>query len=299
MSRKAVWALATAVLLAAGGLQAWAETTAPPESVTVTGTKLREEFHKFLRGFVAPSKATGKLARWERHICPLVVGQNTHFAAFITQRIKFVALAAGAPVSAEASCAPNIEVVFTTTPQALLDNVRKHDVFFLGYAESNAQLDKLATVTRPVQAWYMTESEDANGHRFVDSDIISAANDGALFEPVHYAAGSSRINDGIKTGFNHILTVVDSTKLAGQNLVPLADYISMLALTQINSLDACQQLTSVVNILAADCDHSGTGLTRYDMAYLQGLYKMSAGRGVMFQRNDIAAMMADALMPKQ
>ena len=99
MSRKTVWALTTVVLLVASGLQTWAETAAPPESVTVTGTKLRQEFHKFLRGFVAPTQATGKLARWERHICPLVVGQNTHFAAFITQRIKYVALAAGAPVT--------------------------------------------------------------------------------------------------------------------------------------------------------------------------------------------------------
>jgi len=35
------------------------------------------------------------------------------------------------------------------------------------------------------------------------------------------------------------------------------------------------------------------------MAYLQGLYKMSPWRDLMFQRNDIAAMMADALMPEE
>ena len=72
-------------------------------------------------------RCTGKIARWERRICPLVVGQNPHFTTFITQRIKYVALAAGAPVDTEASCTPNIEIVFTTTPQALLDNVRKTD----------------------------------------------------------------------------------------------------------------------------------------------------------------------------
>jgi len=58
----------------------------------------------------------------------------------------------------------------------------------------------------------------------------------------------------------------------GQQIVPLADYISMLALTQINSLDACQQLPSIVNKLAADCDHAADGLTQFDLAYLQGLY---------------------------
>ena len=51
--------------------------------------------------------------------------------------------------------------------------------------------------------------------------------------------------------------------------------------------------------MAADCGPTGDGLTKFDIAYLQGLYRMSAGRGLMFQRNDIAAMMADAFMPDE
>jgi hypothetical protein len=297
MSGKTVQAFTVAVLLMAGGMQASAETQT--ETVTVTATKLREVFHKFLRGFVVPTQVTGNIARWKRHICPLVVGQNPHYAAFITQRIKYVALAAGAHVNTEASCKPNIEVVFTTTPQALLDNVRHHDVFWLGYAESVAQLDKLATVTRPIQAWYTTETTDNNGRRFTDSPILLSANGRVLFEPAAFASSGSRINSGIESGFNHILIVIDSTKLAGEKIVPLADYISLLALTQVNSLDACQQMTSIVNILATDCDHAVDGLTPLDMAYLQGLYRMTAGESLMFQRNDIASVMADALLPEQ
>jgi len=299
MPGKTVRLLALAGLLLTGGLQASAETAPPTETVTVTATRMREIFQKFLKDFVAPTPISGKLARWERRICPLVVGQDSHFNAFIAQRIKYVALAVNAPVNTEADCKPNIEVVFTSTPQALLDNVRRHDVFWLGYAQSNAQLDGLATVTRPVQAWYMTENGDANGHRITDSNILAQKNGDSMFEPNHYVVTGSRINDGLKTGFNHVLIVVDSTKMAGQKIVPLADYISMLALTQVHSLDACQQLTSIVNILAANCDQTEDGLTKFDMAYLHGLYLMSAGRGLMFQRNDIAAMMADSLMPEQ
>jgi hypothetical protein len=300
MSGKTVRAFTVSILLLAGGMPASAVAPAPSETVTVTGTRLREVFQKFLRDFVAPTPFTGKIARWERRICPLVVGQNPHFTAFITQRIKYVAQAASTPVNTDASCTPNIEVVFTTTPQALLDNVRRHHVYYLGYAETNAQLDDLAKVTSPVQAWYATETTDNNGRRLMDSFIRSNANGQAQFEfgIEGYAASSSRINDGMKTGFNHVLIVIDSTKLAGQQIVPLADYISMLALTQVNSLATCQQLTSIVNILATDCDHKVQGLTMFDLAYLQGLYRMSASRGLMFQRNDIAAMMADAVTPE-
>jgi len=300
MSGKAIRAFSVSVLLLAGGMHASAEVPAPSETVTVTGTKLRQVFQGFLRDFVAPTTFTGKIARWERRICPLVVGQNSHSTAFITQRIKYVAMAAGAPVNTEASCTPNIEIVFTTTPQALLDNVRKHQVWYLGYAETNAQLDELAKVTRPVQAWYTTETRDANGRRRTDSLILANVNGQAQFEfgAEHYAAESSRINNGIKSGFNHVLIVIDSTKLAGQKILPLADYVSMLALTQVNA-DTCQHLVSIVNMLATDCDHTEEGLTPFDMAYLQGLYKMIASRGLMFQRNDIASIMADALLPEK
>src|SRR3954471_20405198 len=98
----------------------------PQENVTVTATLSRGMLHKFVRAFAVPTKLSGKIARWERPICPLAVGQNPHFIAFITQRVKYIALAAGARVNTEASCTPNIEIVFTTTPQALLDNVRQH-----------------------------------------------------------------------------------------------------------------------------------------------------------------------------
>ena len=50
---------------------------------------------------------------------------------------------------------------------------------------------------------------------------------------------------------------------------------------------------SIVNILAADCGHAADGMTQFDLAYLQGLYKMSAGRRLMMQQNEIADAMAD------
>jgi hypothetical protein len=91
------------------------------------------------------------------------------------------------------------------------------------------------------------------------------------------------------------LIVIDSTKLAGQDIVPLADYISMLALTQINSLDACQGLPSIVNRMAPGCDHSVDGLTMYDLAYLEAVYHMTTGRTMILQRGEIGDLMTDRL----
>lgn len=285
-------------LLVVGSLRASAET--PSESVTVTGTKLREAVGKFTRAFAVPTEVMDKIARWDRPICPLVVGRDAHTAAFITQHIKYVALAAGAPVNTDAACTPNIEIVFTTTPQALLDSVRKNDPDHLGYATSLAQMDALATITRPIQAWYTTETVDLNRHRVVDSGQTRGEGVEVQRDPPVYVRSVTRsngnhINDGIHSGLNHVLIVVDTTRLAGQEIVPLSDYISMLTLTQLGSLDICQQLPSVVNMLAADCDHAVDGLTQFDLAYLQGLYRMGASRKALFQRNDIADAMVETL----
>jgi hypothetical protein len=296
----------------AAGVQASPQT--PSENVTVTGS--RRMYHDFSRNFATPTKFTGKIARWERRICPFVVGQNPHYAAFITQHLKYVALAVGAPVNTEESCTPNIDIVFTTTPQDLLDTVSNQNQHYLGYFASVAQKNALRTVTRPIQAWYATESTDIRGRRHLDTgrsivggttvqnfnglegpvgDMANSAGSALTdMAPFFYTTGN-RINDGVHTGFNHVLVVIDSAKLAGQDVVPLADYIAMLALSQVNAPDACQELPSIVNRMAPGCDHTAEALTMFDLAYLQALYHMAGGRNLMAQRSEIGDLMTDML----
>jgi len=322
MSGKTVRAITVCALLIAGGMHAPAQTSAPTENGTVTATKSREVLGKFAKAFAAPTKFAGKLARWEHSawehgVCPFAMGQNPHFTAFITQRIKYIALAVGAPVNTDASCIPNIEIIFTTTPQALLDNVRKDNPDYLGYAANRAQFEKLATVTRPIQAWYTTETIDFFGRRQLDSVITMRSNGELVFWPSDNSSGGlsastvggagkggggqggGGIGDSNHAVFFHILIVIDSTKLAGQKMVPLADYISMLALTQLNSLDTCQQLPSIVSIMAPNCDQKVEGLTEFDFAYLKGLYQMSAERKLLFEQNDIGDAMEETLAKRK
>lgn len=310
---KAVRFVAFSLLLAAAGMPASAQST---ENVTITGS--RDAYHDFSRTFAAPTKVTGKMARWEHAICPAVGGRDAHTAAFITQHIKYVALAAGAPVDNDPACAPNIDIVFTTTPQALLDTVARDNQHYLGYFDSSAQKKALATVTRPIQAWYATESIDVRGRRHLDTgrsivggttvqnfngltgpvgDSTTNSAGSALTDmaPFFYSTGS-HTNDGIHTGFYHVLIVIDSTRLAGQDIVPLTDYLAMLALAQINSLDACQELPSIVNRMAPGCRHEAPdSLTIYDLAYLQGLYHMTTGRNMMAQLSEIGDVMTDLI----
>jgi hypothetical protein len=109
----------------------------PPESVTVTGTKSREVMRGFVDSTAAPTHLLGKIARCETPICPYAVGVKQAAADFVVARVKEVAEKVGAPVSTDAKCTFNAEIVFTKTPQALLDDMKKSQPTLLGYHSSS------------------------------------------------------------------------------------------------------------------------------------------------------------------
>jgi hypothetical protein len=105
----------------------------------------------------------------------------------------------------------------------------------------------------------------------------------------------SRLGDGLRSDFYHIIIVADPNKLVDYEIGSLSDYIAMLALTQLSSLDTCQQLPSIVNMLATGCDKKASALTDNDLAYLRGLYKMSPDRMLRTQEDEMAYQMKQSL----
>jgi len=304
--------LMACVLLSAQGPAPRAPALAQ-ENVTVTAAKSRQAVDKFAKAFATPTKLAGKIARWESRVCPVTVGQPPDLTFLVTDRVKEIAASVGAPVNVNPSCTPNIQIVFTTTPQALLDDVRAHDPDYLGYVEGSTAREKLATITHPIQAWYMTETIDLDGRRQIDSSrrlglemnnftaFAMPDSMGVNRDPISFPFATTakvtgnHINNGARSGFSHVLIVVDSGKLAGRNFNPLGDYIAMLALTQLSSPDVCQQLPSIVNMMAAGCDQAMEGVTATDLAYLRSLYMMDADKDLLRQQNEIADRMQEAL----
>ena len=253
----------------------------------------RDAVQSFVDGFATPTRMTGKVARWEDGICPRTVGQRPAIASIVNQRIRDLAAFVGAPVHESQSCTPNIEIIFTATPQDLLKHVREHDADFLGYTESSTQRDRMATVTRPIQAWYTTQTRDLHGLNRIDSArrpgegttmscftcrARSGGSEAYLPNATFANVTGNRVSDGVRSSFYHVLIVADPSKLQDYGIGPLADYIALLSLTQINSLDSCQTLPSIGNMLAADCAAKTKMLTINDAGYLRGLYKMSPER---------------------
>jgi hypothetical protein len=278
---------------------------APNDSVTVTGQKEREAINAFIQSLAVPSHLTGKLARWETGICPVTVGLRKEAARFVTARLKAVAAQVDAPVDKSATCKPNIEVVFTTTPQGLMDNVRQKQWAFLGYTDTAGQRDRLAVVKRPIQAWYTTATKDLRGGLQIDSAnsnpvevVVPDPFRNPPFTTLYVRQGAKtitggRLGDGLRTVLYHVIVVVDPAKLVEEEIGDVADYIALVALSQVQALDKCQGLSSIANLLPQGCEKP-SGLTVSDMGYLRGLYHMNAEQALRGQQDFVAYQMRQA-----
>jgi hypothetical protein len=310
------------------GLMVWsctgalAQTPAQTEHVTVTGTNDKEVVRSFVDSLTAPTLFTGKIARWETPICPYVTGTRADVMTRVMERLKAVAKDAGVRISSDSGCAYNIAILFTTTPQALMDDVRQNHDDMLGYAVSSEEKDRLAQFVRPIQAWYVTATRDRNGATEVDSPrttdtsqtkmvmfcgmssrtrmaVSNAGNSGRTGGAYgcaydlprgtrKVAVEGSMLGDKTHSLLDNVLIVADPSQIAGEDPGAMADYIAMLALAQIPAPEDCRPLPSIINLLAKDCSAKTAAMTDNDRAYLRGLYQMDADRPLDLQRGSIA-----------
>jgi hypothetical protein len=262
------------------------------ENVIVTEPRFRTEkaLDNFIIGHAKPSPFLGKIARWKKGICPVTLGLPDKFALYITQRIIRVAMAAGAPLDKHEPCRPNVAVLATPQPQQLLDFIRQKRAGLLGF-HYRPQAERLAAMRLPVQAWYSTATEEFMG--LITADIPSGALGYGVMSPFglpFMSVSGSRTGDGLKSEFTTAIIVVDSSKIAGQEIGPLADYIAMLTLAQGQYYDTCQDVPTITNLMASGCspEMKPVAITDVDMTYLRGLYRMDAGGSYIGQRGSIA-----------
>ena len=100
----------------------------------------------------------------------------------------------------------------------------------------------------------------------------------------------------------NVILVVDTKATEGKDLGVLTDYLAMLAISQPKSLDGCNALPSVIDVLAKSaCPGRGppNGLTPADAAYLTGLYASDAEARTTSAEGDIAGRMAKILIKAQ
>ena len=194
--------------------------------------------------------------------------------------------------------------MFTDKPQPLMDVVAKRLEPLLGYYHRH-DTNQLKTVTHPVQAWYVTATRGQGpnaGLLFssygqysqLDAEVIDDPDN----QPPDGCGANTHFTACLQSRFRNVFMVADSEPLEGKNLGLVADYMVMLALSQPRSLDGCNALASVIDLLAkSTCPGRDppSGLTPADAAYLTALYASDAEGRKTSEQDDIAGRMAKML----
>jgi hypothetical protein len=300
--------------------------------VTVEASKIPPEkvIAGFVKSYAAPSIHSDKIPKWAQGICPIAEGLSPSLNLGVPALLKQLAAQVGAPVGKE-PCNTNVEIIFTRTPQAVLDDIAKNHEDLLGYHDV-AQIKRISTMTHPIQAWYATATRDNNGllrsdsaqenplcvvaqqqlsQDFADAEAKSTRTGGVAAMPPSYpndlnkvslycggvAVTGNRLNDGLKSEFNYVTVVVDVSKLGELGIKPVANYVAMLALSQTQAFETCQPLASITNLMTPGCDATfkPNTLSSNDIAYLKALYKMNPDNMLAGQQSDIAHQMETAL----
>jgi hypothetical protein len=247
----------------------------------------QEKLPTLVNRFVEAHSATSRidqLSRWAGPVCPQTGGLSTPFDASVTARIKSVAASVGAPVDKHPNrnfpCKTNLLIVFTTTPQTLMDDVRKHHPQMLGFHYA-AQAQRLATVNYPIQAWYMTGTAPEGGNVEIDDE----------FHRLPDGSAGSRLTSRISSQFMGVLVVIDANKIVGHQIGAIADSAAMLSLAHASQVKGCSELPTILDFLNPDCPAAADppGLTRYDVAYLKGLYSINPEEHLSAQRSEIGS----------
>jgi hypothetical protein len=269
------------------------------EGLTVVGPRqpdanqLPSIVFKFVQGHGAPGRID-QLTRWGTALCPTTAGLPDAFNIFVSKRVVEVASRVGAPANKGMVCRMNLLIVFTDQPQALLDNVLRRHPQLLGFHYA-AQAKRLATISRPIQAWYVTGTKSSRPSSNNDLGGLTKLDD--PFEPMPGGAAGSRLTSHISSEFLAVLVVVDTTKTAGQPIGAIADQVAVLSLTRPSQPRPCGELPSILDLMNPDCpsERRVETLTPWDLAYLRALYRVDSEEYLSTQRGRIVGRMVREL----
>ena len=210
--------------------------------------------------------SAGQLAHWRDGICVETTGLSPAFNDFVSARIEAIAAVVKAPQQTRKPCKPNVEIIFTTRPQAFLDEQVKSDPNILGF-HYMAQIKKLKTIDRPIQAWHVTGRE-ADGS--LGGLMVDGVWGGFMINQTTRLA--TRLKIGVRSYILSTLVLVDGNKVLGYPIGSISDYIAMLTLSQLRLMDGCGVLPSILELMATACSREKSqSITAADLAYLQSL----------------------------
>jgi hypothetical protein len=282
-----------------------AEATAPVSGeeadIAVRAERLRDAVRGFVDGISEPGKE-GQLARWDRTICPGILGARALDAQKVLDRVAQRVMALDLKVG-EPGCKANVLIVVTPdsaafTPQFVDQNPRlfaTDDDY--GNTRGGAALKDFIGTQRPVRWWHVGQTVTDRGQKLEKSDAsASGTGDGFSGVTVARVSNAGRLTAGTRDDFNRAIVIVDSRASANVRGDQLADYIAMVTLAQLDPKADTSSADTILSLFSSGAAGKTRpeGLTEWDQAYLTGLYGAPRyARNARRQQNAITARVQD------
>lgn len=247
----------------------------------------------------------GQIAMFRAPICPFVDGFANSQNKQIEQRIRRVAEQIGLP-AAQDKCSPNVVLMVANDAAATLRSLeRKNPILFQGIVPSEVR--GLMRQKGPVWTWQTIMESPSDGRAGPSSSDIKTGSSGAPATAGGGGASISRFEDNASalriTSQSRIrkttrpdlfasFILIDFDELAGLTLTQIADYATIRTLARTQPKPNLRQRT-MLRLL--DVPRDGRAeldqLTRWDIAYLQALYKSTNTVSASLQKSTITAEM--------
>jgi hypothetical protein len=284
---------APAVLLFCVSANAQSTTAAPApriDTITVEAARHREAVERQVKAFVAQIAAKpydSPLARWQTVVpmCPLVAGLSHEDGEYVLARVSKIAAAAGAPLAPE-HCKPNLYIVVSADPDALLKAWSRRDVWMFGDEpdQGGTKIRKFLNSNSPIRVWY-------NAELYSDDGIPLGNTEGRA----NFRARATRIVFNETRDLTSALIMVDGPRARDVNFGQIASYIAMIGLAEIRADADVRDAPTILQLFSSSKNERPAGLSTWDQAFLKALYHTE--HSDKQQLSEIKTVMVEEIAP--
>ena len=269
--------------------------------IVVNGRPLNDLVGDFVDEISRPARRRG-LARWQGKICVGTVNLPAAHAQVLIDRVSDVAASVGLEPG-EPGCRPGIVILATDNGSALATAMvrRRNSGFSLSSLQTNAgtrALEDFQTSDRAVRWWQTSLPVDSNTGETAIRLAGMVGPDGQPSYPQLNAFAASRLTTQIRDNLIRTVIIIDVTKLGDTTFQQLSDYVSLVALAQIDAEAQTSSYDTIMNIFSETGGPST--LTDWDMGYLEALYSTHPDRiDPNALTRSVASEVADGIRTRQ
>ncbi len=245
--------------------------------VVVQGRSLDEATRDFVGQVAAPPRGRG-LALWRGRVCVGAVGFQRDAGQYLVDRVSTVAEDLGVEIG-DPGCTPNVVIAGAEDGQAMAQELvsrerRAFDTNISGANRSDGALQDFIGSSRPIRWWHVSlpvDSETGAAAVRIPGQCTGSCSSVYDFAPSINVNAASRLNSQIRDDLQKVIIVVDVDALGDASFTQIADYVSMIALAQVDPEADTRGFNTILNLFQADVA-TDEYLTDWDLAYLRGVY---------------------------